>query len=192
MRESPVINPAAATTSIRIIAAATVIAACYVASSVIITLICSIFIAFVLDPVVQLTERIRCPRWLGAIMIVLLALGFLSLLGFLVYGRLVEFIAELPLLSARIQEIVARVLQPLESWASSAFLCLAALRSALLRPVDTGVSASCGASASSCRLTSATTSRSATRIIDMKRPSIRGGFSILARLPSICFTCSSC
>ncbi len=115
MRDSPVINPAAATASIRIIAAATGIAACYVASSVIITLICSIFIAFVLDPVVQLTERIRCPRWLGAIMIVLLALGFLSLLGFLVYGRLVEFIAELPLLSARIQEIVARVLQPLES-----------------------------------------------------------------------------
>ena len=115
MRESPVINPAAATTSIRIIAAATVIAAFYVASSVIITLICSIFIAFVLDPVVQLTERIRCPRWLGAIMIVLLALGFLSLLGFLVYGRLVEFIADLPLLRARIQEIVARVLQPLES-----------------------------------------------------------------------------
>lgn len=115
MRESPVINPATATTSIRIIAAATVIAACYVASSVIITLICSIFIAFVLDPVVELTERIRCPRWLGAIMIVLLSLGFLSLLGFLLYGRMVEFIADLPILSARIQEIVTKILEPLES-----------------------------------------------------------------------------
>ncbi len=109
------INPNTTTASIRIIAAATVIAACYVASSVIITLICSIFIAFVLDPVVQLTERIKCPRWLGAIAIVLLALGFLSLLGFLVYGRLVEFIADIPILSARIQEIIARILQPLES-----------------------------------------------------------------------------
>lgn len=109
------VNSNTTTASIRIIAAATVIAACYVASSVIITLICSIFIAFVLDPVVQLTERIKCPRWLGAITIVLLALGFLSLLGFLVYGRLVEFIADIPILSARIQEIVARILQPLES-----------------------------------------------------------------------------
>ena len=38
------INPNTTTASIRIIAAATVIAACYVASSVIITLICSIFL----------------------------------------------------------------------------------------------------------------------------------------------------
>ncbi len=115
MRESPVPNPGVATTSLRIIAAATVFAACYVASSVVITLVCSIFIAFVLDPVVQLTERLRCPRWLGSIMIVLLALALLSLVGFLVYGRLVEFTADLPILGARIQEIMVKILQPLES-----------------------------------------------------------------------------
>ena len=55
-----------ATVSGRIIAAVIIIACINYASSIVITLICAILIAFVLEPAVHLLERIHVPRWLGA------------------------------------------------------------------------------------------------------------------------------
>src|SRR5438067_5611524 len=102
--------PAAfATTSLRIIATALVFAGLYYASSILITLICALFIAFVLDPGVVLLERIRIPRWLGALVIVLLALLVLYLIVYLVYGRAFALILELPSLLIPIQRFVFRM-----------------------------------------------------------------------------------
>ncbi|MCL5670891.1 MAG: hypothetical protein M1423_06305 [Acidobacteria bacterium] len=70
-------------TGLRIVAFVVVIACINYAGSIVITLICSILIAFVLEPGVRLMERIRIPRWLGALLMLLLTLGLLYLV---VYG----------------------------------------------------------------------------------------------------------
>lgn len=95
----------ASSASLRLIAAAIVLICAYYASSILITLIVSILIAFVLDPAVSLLERIRIPRWLGSALMVLVALGLLYLLVYLVYDRAAAFVEDLPNLTARIKQI---------------------------------------------------------------------------------------
>jgi predicted PurR-regulated permease PerM len=99
----------AVATSLRIIAVAIVCASIYFASSIVVTLICSVGIAFVLDPGVKLLERGRIPRWLGSLLMVLLALFVVYLLGYLLYDRAVAFMDDLPRFAARIKQIVAHV-----------------------------------------------------------------------------------
>jgi predicted PurR-regulated permease PerM len=99
----------AAATSLRIIAAAILCACIYYASSVVITLICSIGVAFVLDPGVKLLERLRLPRWLAALFMVLLTLAVIYLLIYLIYDRVVALMDDLPRLAARLRQIVAHI-----------------------------------------------------------------------------------
>lgn len=106
---TPTSAPSIAATSLRIIAVAIVCASIYYASSIVVTLICSIFIAFVLDPGVKGLERLRVPRWVGSLIMVLLALGVMYLLIYLVYDRLVAFMDDLPRFAARIKQIVAHI-----------------------------------------------------------------------------------
>jgi predicted PurR-regulated permease PerM len=105
------IRPAASvsTTSLRIIAAAIVLASIYYASSIVITLICSIFIAFVLEPGVQLLERLRVPRWLGSLLMVLLMLAAMYLVVYAIYDRAVAFMDDLPKLLNRLKQLFAHV-----------------------------------------------------------------------------------
>lgn len=106
---TPTSTPSIAATSLRIIAVAIVCASIYYASSIVITLICSIFIAFVLDPGVKLLERLRLPRWLGSLIMVLVTLAVLYLLVYLLYDRLVAFLDDLPRFAARIKQIVSHI-----------------------------------------------------------------------------------
>ena len=99
----------AASTSLRIIAVAIVCASIYYASSIVISLICSIGIAFVLDPGVKVLERVRVPRWLGSLLMVLLTLTVLYLLVYLIYDRAVAFMDDLPKFAARIKQIIAHI-----------------------------------------------------------------------------------
>lgn len=105
------LSPAAsaAATSLRIIAAAIICACIYYASSIVVSLICAVFIAFVLDAGVKLLERLRLPRWLGSLLMVLLTLAVLYLLIYLVYDRVVAFVDDLPRYAARIRQIVAHI-----------------------------------------------------------------------------------
>ena len=97
-----------ANASLRIIATAIVFVCIYYASSILITLICALIIAFVLDPGVALMERMRVPRWLGSLLMVMLALSVLYLIAYLVYERALAFIHDLPNLVAPIQRLVLR------------------------------------------------------------------------------------
>jgi predicted PurR-regulated permease PerM len=99
----------AAATSLRIIAAAIVCTCIYYASSIIITLICSVGIAFVLDPGVKVLERLRLPRWLASLLMVLLTLSILYLAIYLVYDRIVAFLDDLPKFAARVKQIIAHI-----------------------------------------------------------------------------------
>jgi predicted PurR-regulated permease PerM len=96
-------------TSLRIVAGAIIFICLYYASSVVITLIFAILIAFVLDPGVVLLERIHVPRWLGSLLMVLLALGLVYLLIYVVYDRAATFIEDIPRLATRIKEVVEHI-----------------------------------------------------------------------------------
>ncbi len=95
--------------SIRIIAVAVLLACIYYASSIFITLVCSIFIAFVLEPGVKLMERLRVPRWVGSLVMVLLMLGAIYLLIYLIYDRAVAFLDDLPKFTARLKQVLAHI-----------------------------------------------------------------------------------
>lgn len=96
-------------TSLRIIAAAIVLACIYFASSIFITLICATFIAFVLEPAVRLMEGLRIPRWVASLVVVLLMLAATYLVVYMIYDRVVGFWDDLPRFAGRIKQIVAHI-----------------------------------------------------------------------------------
>ncbi len=93
--------------SLRIIATAIVLFCVYYAREILISLICSMFIAFVLEPGVKLIQRLRIPRWIGALLMVLASLAAVYLLIYLVYDRVAALISDLPNYAARLRQIVA-------------------------------------------------------------------------------------
>jgi len=79
------------TASARIIAAAIVIAFCYWASMVLVTIFAAVLLAYFLDPVVNWLERVRVPRALGSLLIVLLTLALLAMMGWTLMERADQF-----------------------------------------------------------------------------------------------------
>lgn len=98
----------AASASVRIIAIAVLFGCIYFASSVVITLICSILIASVLDPGVRMMEY-RLPRWLASLIMVLLMLTAAYLVIYVIYDRAQSFFLELPKLMDRLKQITAHI-----------------------------------------------------------------------------------
>lgn len=80
----------------RIIAAAIVFAFLYFASDVVVTLLLAVLIAYFLDPVVGILERIHIPRALGALVVLLTVTAIFAGLGYLVVLRANQFIADWP------------------------------------------------------------------------------------------------
>ena len=80
----------------RIIAAAIVFAFLYFASDVVVTLLLAVLIAYFLDPVVGILERIHIPRALGALVVLFAVSAIFAGLGYLVVLRADQFIADWP------------------------------------------------------------------------------------------------
>ena len=100
---------ASSSTSVKIIAVAVLFGCIYYASSVVITLICSILIASVLDPGVRLMELYRIPRWLASLLMVLLMLTVAYLLIYVIYDRAQAFYSEMPRLLDRLKQVTAHI-----------------------------------------------------------------------------------
>ena len=98
-----------ATASGRIIAVAIVIACINYASSIIITLICSILIAFVLEPAVHFLEKIHIPRWLGALLMLAGSIGLLYLVVYGIYDRVIEFVQQFPTYGAPLRHLFSNL-----------------------------------------------------------------------------------
>src|SRR5271163_5207074 len=81
------VNPASG----QIIAAGIVIAFCYWASTVLVTLLVAVLMAYFLDPVVTWMERARIPRALGALFVVLVTAGMLSVVAYSLIDRADQF-----------------------------------------------------------------------------------------------------
>jgi predicted PurR-regulated permease PerM len=94
-----------------IVAAAVVLAICYVAKLILVTLLVSILFAFVLEPLVNMLERVRLPRAAGAFLAVLFMLGIMYAGSYFLYGKAMSFVHELPKYSDRIRSHLAHFRQ---------------------------------------------------------------------------------
>jgi predicted PurR-regulated permease PerM len=89
----------------RIIAAAIVFAFLYFASDVVVTLLLAVLLAYFLDPVVGLFERIHIPRALGALVVLLGVTAMLAGLGYLVVVRANQFLEDWPRYSGILRHV---------------------------------------------------------------------------------------
>ncbi len=80
----------------KIIAAGIVFALLYLASSVVMTLMLAVLIAYFLDPVVGLLDRLHIPRALGAVLVMLASTAILVGLGYLLLQRADDFASDWP------------------------------------------------------------------------------------------------
>ena len=80
----------------RIIAIAIIFACLYVASSVVMTLLLAILAAYFLDPLVGVLERIRIPRVIGSLLVLLAAIALLVWMGYLLADHASAFAEDWP------------------------------------------------------------------------------------------------
>src|SRR5262245_31843051 len=86
-----------------VLGVAVVLFICYAAKLVLITLMVSILLAFMLEPLVGLLERVRVPRSLGSALAIVLLLALTYGASYFFYSRAVSFAHELPKYSDRIR-----------------------------------------------------------------------------------------
>jgi predicted PurR-regulated permease PerM len=106
-QEQRPIRPAAA--SARIIAAGIVIAFCYLASSVVVTLLVAILMAYFLDPIVVWLEMFRLPRVIGSLAVLLIAFSAVFAAGSFLVGSVDQFGTNWPEYRAPIRSVVSTV-----------------------------------------------------------------------------------
>ncbi len=85
------VTPARSTPSQRIIALGVVFAFLYLASSIVMTLMLAVLLAYFLDPAVVFLERLRVPRALGALVVLFVAIAAVGAVGYLVVNRAQSF-----------------------------------------------------------------------------------------------------
>src|ERR1700684_1552338 len=116
LEETKVIATSSA--SARVIAAGIVIAFCYFASSILVTLVIAVLLAYFLDPVVTWLENWHIPRALGSVIIVLLTLALLGMLGWSIVERMDQFSSDWPKYRAPLRSVSADFEQGLENFES--------------------------------------------------------------------------
>lgn len=89
----------------RIIAAAIVFAFLYFTSEVVVPLLLAVLMAYFLDPVVGVFDRIHIPRALGALVVMLAVTAGLVGLGYLVVLRADQFLADWPKYSGALRHV---------------------------------------------------------------------------------------
>jgi len=107
IREEKPVRTAAV--SARIIAAGIVIAFCYLASSVVVTLLVAILLAYFLDPLVVWLELFRLPRALGSLVVLILAIALLFFLGSSLVSRVDQFGTDWPLYRAPLRTVTSSI-----------------------------------------------------------------------------------
>lgn len=95
--------------SARIIAAGIVIAFCYWASSVLMTLAVAVLMAYFLDPLVTWLERLRVPRALGSLFVLLVTVALLTVLAWSLVDRIDQFGSDWPQYRAPLKEVISTV-----------------------------------------------------------------------------------
>jgi predicted PurR-regulated permease PerM len=95
--------------SARIVAAAIILLFFYYAAGVVITLLLSILLAYLLDPAVEILERIGLARTLGAMVMVLILIAVLVAGGYGLWTRTADFAENWPKYSSVLQQAARAV-----------------------------------------------------------------------------------
>jgi len=106
----------ASSTSGRIIAAGIVIAFCYWAASVLVTLLVAVLLAYFLDPVVTWLEEWHVPRALGSLLIVLFTIAVMLLITVFLIERADQFGQDWPQYREPLHKIVSAVQQKMSNF----------------------------------------------------------------------------
>lgn len=101
----------ARTAGLAIVSSAAAIALLYYGQTLFILLAFGLFLSFALRPFVSLLERARLPRMLAILLLLFILLGGLVLLVINVTAQLNQFYSDLPRYQARIRDLVARVME---------------------------------------------------------------------------------
>jgi len=94
------ITPTRSTLAQRIIALGVLFAFLYWASSIVMTLLLAVLLAYFLDPAVLFLERLRVPRAWGALVVLFVAIAAMGTVGYLLLNRTQNFIDAWPRYSA--------------------------------------------------------------------------------------------
>src|SRR6266567_1491736 len=93
------------TFSLKVLAAAIILLFFYYAAGVVITLLLSILLAYFLDPAVEILERMRLPRTLGAMIMVLVLIAGLLTVGYGLWTRTADFAENWPKYGSVLQQV---------------------------------------------------------------------------------------
>ncbi len=96
-----------------VVAIIAIVGLLYLLKFVMVTVLVAMLLAFILEPLVHLLNRIAIPRAAGAFMVVVFALGLAGGVGYFLCGRLGAFLAELPKDSDRIQRALEHIQEPM-------------------------------------------------------------------------------
>jgi predicted PurR-regulated permease PerM len=107
------------TFSLRLVAAAILLLFFYYAAGVVITIMLSVLIAYFLDPAVEFLERLRVPRTIGALILVVLLILVLVAVGYTVWLRTSEFAADWPKYRSVLRSATSDVQKKLSGFESS-------------------------------------------------------------------------
>jgi len=94
-----------------LIAILAILTACYFAKMPLVVLLVSILIAFILAPLVDVLERVRIPRAVGAAIVVGLVLAIIGGIGVYGWNAATDFARDMPKYSGRIREVITRFQQ---------------------------------------------------------------------------------
>ncbi len=92
-----------------VVAIAAAIGLIYLLKIVMVTVLCSLLLAFALDPVVIVLSRLHIPRSAGAGIALLLLLALFGGLTFFFYNRALDFVDELPKYSSTIRDSLRKI-----------------------------------------------------------------------------------
>jgi predicted PurR-regulated permease PerM len=118
--QTPIVSVANATfrlpnsASARIIAAGIVIAFLHFASSVVVTLLVAVLLAYFLDPLVTWLEDWHIPRALGSFMVVMFVIGIFVAVGWVLVSKIDSFSANWPKFSVPLHKVTTAVETRLE------------------------------------------------------------------------------
>ena len=84
-----------------------IIAICYFAEPILVTMLVSLLLAFVLAPIVTFLTKLKVPQWLAALVAVCLLVGMLGGTTYLGFNQASNFFQELPKYSKKVQAKVA-------------------------------------------------------------------------------------
>src|SRR5258708_16166404 len=91
--------------SMKVLAAAIILLFFYYAAGVVITLLLSILLAYFLDPAVEILERMRLPRTLGAMAMLLILSAVLAAASSGLWTRTAAFSENWPKYSGVLQQV---------------------------------------------------------------------------------------